>query len=678
MKEAAITHSPHAFVPKRNMTQKERDALYRTRLDEEYTPYTVIDVLTKVYHRDFSADLLDYIGKHPDKFCDLPEGKGISRAWVNNMKIIRPESVFFQPSNDFRVDILIDTRFRLEEVQSGNSSLKMWVDISRQVRLRYSFDFIPCHLDCHFIGVVTDEKESLLELDPYHIPVDKYLLPVLKGNDDYRRLARYLMYVYRLSCRDRDAPFDPMEWLDAMHLTVRQGVFPDNGVLGEYFFSFGTADVLDAATGEVNKDSEINPGTIVINRDILDSVGKRNTTLTHEGLHHYFDQYYFMLQKTHGHQYCSYMCKRYGGRRGDDGRWAPVDIMEMQSSKLPGFMMIQDIPGKEHAAALLESYGGERNAANMKRLVADMAEYYKTTKTVAKTRLLDFGYVEVQGVLQSANGKPVPPYESKLRDGETYTIDESDGIREYIRNPEFRKIIDTGDYVYAEGHYCLNTLDYIRRDQSGVLHLTPRARKSMAECCLVFKREYKKSGFRIINGILEKNLGNGPSRVRYVKKDGTSPVTDEGRRRRAMIRKLKADQALVEKGFNQMTVELMEARKISIVPLAEATGLSRDTIKNMRNDPVRLFPIQEIVAVAIALHLPPDVSREYIRHAPTNFLDTEEMYCYRYALYNWYEWSVADVNRALVEMGVPPLTKRVAGYDENGVMMDDMEQYAMR
>ena len=107
------------------------------------------------------------------------------------------------------------------------------------------------------------------------------------------------------------------------------------------------------------------------------------------------------------------------------------------------------------------------------------------------------------------------------------------------------------------------------------------------------------------------------------------------------------------------------------MPLAEATGLSRDTIKNMRNDPNRLFPIQEVVAVAIELHLPPKVSREYVRHAPMNFLNTDEMYCYQYALNEWYMFSVAEVNRKLVEMGIRPLTDLVAGYDENGVKMDE-------
>jgi len=676
MKEAVITHSPHAYVPKKNMTKEEKDELYRTRIDESFKPYTVIDVLTKVYHRDFSEDLLDYIGEHPDEFSESSSDWNLSRAWVNTLRIIRPESVFFQPATDFQVDILVETSVKLEEVKRGNNLFKNRYSISPTVRLRYSFDLIPCHLDCHYIGVISDESKSLQAMDEYHINVDRYLLPVLKGDNDYRRLARYLLYYFELSCCDKDMPFDPIEWVTAMKKKVRYGVFPENGVLGEFFFGFGTADIINPESGEVTKGAEINPGAIIINHEIYESEGSRNTTITHEGAHSYLDYWYFMLQNTHGHQYCSYMCKRFTDRQENTGKWTPVEIMEVQANKLPGFLMIQDKPGKKHAADLLASYGGERSIANMRRLVADMAAYYKTTKTVARSRLLDFGYIEVKGLLQTANGDLVPSYKSELPEDETYTIDEVDGVREYARNPEFRKILDTGLYTYVEGHYCLNHPDYIRCDQLGIPHLTVFARENMALCCLAFKRVYQNAIIRVFNGILRKNPSRGNEDFKYVKKDGSSAVTEEGKQLLAMIRQEKKDQAIVDKSFNQMTVELMEARKINIVPLAEATGLSRDTIKNMRNDPVRLFPIQEVVAVAIALHLPPDVSKEYIRRAPTNFLDTEEMYCYRYALNTWHKLPVSVVNRKLVEMGVRPLTRLVDGYDENGVKLEDERKWS--
>ena len=43
--------------------------------------------------------------------------------------------------------------------------------------------------------------------------------------------------------------------------------------------------------------------------------------------------------------------------------------------------------------------------------------------------------------------------------------------------------------------------------------------------------------------------------------------------------------------------------------------------------------------------------------------------CTRHA---WYNMTVAQVNRKLVEMGVPPLTNLVEGYDENGIEIDNV------
>ena len=108
MKEAVILQSPHAYVPKKNMTEAEKAELYRTRLDETFHPYTVVDVLTNVYHRCMKDDLSNYIGKHPGEFVPLESGWCVSRVWVNACRIIRVESLFFQPITDFRVELYVD------------------------------------------------------------------------------------------------------------------------------------------------------------------------------------------------------------------------------------------------------------------------------------------------------------------------------------------------------------------------------------------------------------------------------------------------------------------------------------------------------------------------------------------------------------------------------------------
>lgn len=669
MKEASIFQSPHVYDPMQMLSAEERKRRFQTRIDMSFQPYTVFDILQKVFHRDYEADLLEIVGKRPEDFKTSSPDWSVSRAWVNSLKIIRAESVFFQRVEDFQVDLLMDTRIKLEEVRGGNNLLKNRYNISPRLRLRYSFDLRPCHMSCSYLGVILKDEDSLITQDEFGIQVDKYLLPVLKGND-YNRMARFIMYEYMMEYYDAYKPVDPQAWIDHEKLTVKYGVFPEENVLGEYFFSYGTAEIVKPKTGSITT-VEINPGTIVLNILIAEDKAKRKSTLLHELIHHYLGRFFFLLQKLHGHEYCSYMCKRYDREAEQHDRWTPIDIMEMHANKMPGYLSIQDRPGRAYAERIMKELGGTRDLARMNILVERMAGHFETTKAVAKTRLIDFGFNEVRGLMQSANGSLVPSYVSRLAENETYTIDEADGVREFMRNPEFRKLINTGRYLYVEGHYCRNDIKYLYRDQHGSDHLTPYAREHMDECCLVFTRAYRNSLARMVNGIIQKGTGKGRQEIRYQRQDGGSPITEEGKQTLALIRQQKADYAAFEKSFNEMTTELMDKRKMTIGALAEATGLSRETVKNLRNDRTRLFPIQEIVAVAIAFHLPPEISKDYLRRAPSNFMDTDEMYCYRYALNEWYRLSVAEVNRRLVEMGIPPLTNLVAGYDENGVMLEE-------
>ena len=75
-------------------------------------------------------------------------------------------------------------------------------------------------MNCHYLGIVLDEKDSLIARDEYKIQVDKYLLPVLKGND-YRRMARFLMYKYMFEYYEASDPVDPNAWVRSAKLKVK-------------------------------------------------------------------------------------------------------------------------------------------------------------------------------------------------------------------------------------------------------------------------------------------------------------------------------------------------------------------------------------------------------------------------------------------------------------------------
>ena len=668
MKEAPISQSPYVIDPEIFRDEKEAEKLYKLRIDETYRSYTVFDVLTKVFRRSYSDDLLSYIGEHPEEFKSFEAGWKLSRAWVNELCVLRSEAGFFQAHNDFLVDIVVEARIKLEETRKDGGIISRRESLKGTYCLRYSFDFTPCRLLCRFVKVVTKKEEFLETVLADSLRLDKYLLPVMQSKD-YTHLAELIHRDCYPDAIREDVKIDPLIWIDQMERTVRCGVFPENGALGEYFFGFGTADIVDHRTGEI-RNEKIAPGTIILNWELTKSAGIMNSTLAHEATHAFLGKWFFRLQMTHGHDYCSYMCKKSGEGEEFDYR-SPLERMEIQANTLPRYLLIPDANGKKHVEKLLGSYGGERSLENMRRLVDDMAAYYGTTKTMARTRLMDFGYNEARGILRSANGKLVPAYYSMLQKNETYSISEKEAIEEYIRNSEFRDVLNSGRYLYVRENacFCLNDSKYLYLDHVGRPHLRRYARENMGECCLVFRTAYVNAVVRLVNGVLQKDAswGKGRKKICYVGVNGESPVTEEGLKLRRQIEKQMADKAAIDMSFNDMTIALMEKKRISVGKLAELTGLSDDTIKNMRNKSDIAFPIREVVAVCIAMHLAPVSSGTYIAKSPTKFLDSVEMRLYEYALNQWYMDSVPKVNRRLVEAGVPPLTSLVEGYDESGM-----------
>lgn len=665
MRKEPITRSPHAFDIMKHLllSDKEQEELYSQRIDELAQPYTVIDVITKVYQRTFRDDLHYSLTNDPGILQAIKQSSGnstISQYWINNFKILRPESVFGQPATDFNVDIYAEARIKIIEKHNDGLGMEKVYSVNTKFRLRYCFDLRPCELTCHYVGVVLGDENGIHSIYPDSFRLDKYLLPVLTEKDDYERLARMVIEEDLPDHLDSDKPISGMDWLENIGLSVYSGKFPESGVMGEYYFSFGKAQIYDPETDDV-KTQRVNPGTILLNIETCKSKGMINSTAVHEGTHHRLCYYYFMLQMAHGRQYCSYLCKRTSEQQRSE-KWSPIDVMELHANKLPAYILIQEKPGKAKAEELMRSYGGAYSLENMIRLVNDIAEYFEVTKTMARSRLFEFGYKEVRGISQYIGGKRVPSHISRLSKNETYTIDENAAINEYMNDPQFRKLINTGLFEYVEGHFCFIDKKYIAIDHLGYKHLTTFAREHMEECCLSFEVKYEKSAATFVGGFLCKSI-NSKKIVKYTNINGDSLVTAEGLAKRKEIERQIAETELFEKSFNQMTKELMKSRGFTIERLAEETGLSEETIKNMRSDSSIRFSIEAVVAVCIAMHLSEDMSRMYISRSPAKFLGTVDMRLYSYALMQWSDCTVAVVNRKLIEYGAKPLTKLVAGLD---------------
>ena len=410
LKEKTIIRSPHAYDPFKAMlmTEAERNELYSGRVDQLKQPYTVIDVLQKVYHRDLKEDLTGYIKKCPhilDSIKKTSDEWVMSECRLKKFRIIQIESVFGQPVEEFMVDILCEAEFGITDIDKDGFGFRNIYPVKTKLRLRYSFCFVPCELTCVFVKAIIGEDLGIYTYYPDAFHLDKYLLPVLKTQADYEKMARYIIERDMPEYLDSDKWIFGIEWIQKMGLGVYMSDFPEQGVMGEYFLGFGKAKVLDPET-ITYKEERINPGTILLNKDIFDKKGRLNAAATHEGIHHRLGYFYFMLQMCHGGCY-SYLCKRNDEKQERVTSWTPVEIMELHANKLPAYILIQEKPGRAKAKEFYEGYEDTDEIEKAIKLVNDMAEYFGTTKMIARSRLLEFGYRQVSGISVYLNGHRV-------------------------------------------------------------------------------------------------------------------------------------------------------------------------------------------------------------------------------------------------------------------------------
>lgn len=122
-------------------------------------------------------------------------------------------------------------------------------------------------------------------------------------------------------------------------------------------------------------------------------------------------------------------------------------------------------------------------------MISELADFYGLSKQAVKMRIREMGYAKIDGAFTYVNGQYVTPFSfaaSALSDNQSFTISSADLFKAYYLNKDFRKAIDTGRFVYIEGHVCLDNEKYIVRSDVQI-KLTQYALSHIDECCFVFK-----------------------------------------------------------------------------------------------------------------------------------------------------------------------------------------------
>lgn len=290
-------------------------------------PYTVVDVLEKVYHQDFKASVSDFVGNNQVLIEKSGDFKGAKSIRVISCYVKALSSIVRQPVENTVVDVIVEGKLRGDyyvrqkdsadrvrmdcEAPSDKERLKRLTSYCRlDFRLRYCLDLRPDKRTCSKpdISIVdkSDRSRELAQIESTGaVPANKYLLPIMRSKD-YDRVGSHVMREYYPEFRDsiQDFVIDGEELADRMGLTVRDVHFADDTVMGMVFFASEEVMLLDSK-GKPFPET-ISLGVILISKDHCKKKAVRNGTIVHECAHYYLDTPFFMLQMIMGRKCPSY------------------------------------------------------------------------------------------------------------------------------------------------------------------------------------------------------------------------------------------------------------------------------------------------------------------------------------------------------------------------------------
>lgn len=422
----------------------------------------------------------------------------------------------------------------------------------------------------------------------------------------------------------------------------------DNSVEGKIIFS-------DAEIKIYNYDGsfyyeEITENTIIIDVQACKCNGSsRRAAVIHECVHAYQHRLFFDLQ----HRYMTMLnhCNLSLEDFFLENTAADcISMMEKQAARLtPRLLMPAEITRKI-ANQLLNQGFLKDSFIQLERTIRNLSQLYGVSVEMAKNRMIELGYRNARGVLNYVNGHYVPSYmaDERVNYNKSYIIPFEKLIDELNRNHEFEKLMQSGKFMYVEGHICFRDDKYIWYENKRPC-LSPYARNHIGECCILFTVRHEEADYHYISDVLNKNASAGDNHIYSA---------DYYEKLRAETDRSKDEERKLPDGFYDVFQYFknesgMTYLDISMETHIEKSRLERITSKKEEN---RLEPTyNEVVAVAVTLCPTADLALSFIEASGYKTDSTAKQKYIRNLIFMLIGAGVDEFNFAMVSAKYEPL-----------------------
>ena len=518
----------------------------------------------------------------------------------NESKIIRTDFWCLD-----RTELLADIKMRVKIGVSRDGNIPHYV-------VRYINFSAQFTLD----GVIT-LHQGIRELTTCCLPerklpkLSKYLVPVL-SYDEMEIMVLQLLRKYRgeqaaLTFQENGAT----ELAQAMGLQImRVSLYRNHHTAAILYLKEGHTRVVASGASGSGADDEpfqeitIPAKTILINENRLRQ-GDVERDIYHECGHYEWHSMFFELQALHA---ADLRLLEYA-EADKSSKPAEKDIkwVERQAS----FVGIAAMFPRPVITPLVNRYWGE--VANLQdnlghkisSVIYRIASEKQKPKSLIKTRLITMGSVGAKGAFNFVDGKYIQPFAfnpDNLGPNDTFVISRSQFTEMYEQDSDFRDLLDTHQYIYADGHVCCNLPQFVRKGDKGAV-LTAWALAHVDECCLRFHKSYhisSQNGYQV--GELHSDSDYNEAYLMIHTMEITGMTTE------VLMEKNMEYLDELPKRPSKALAKLIADRVGTQKELALNSGLSPATISRMCKDDDFRYTIQEVTRLVVGLQLPPPLS----------------------------------------------------------------------
>ena len=498
------------------------------------------------------------------------------------------------------------------------------------------------------------------------------LVPFIKSeqfDDIASEILTYLGYAQNIT---EPVPLNVYEFASRAGLSViNKAITKDLSVFGELLLEDAQLEFYDTEN-DMFFHEKVGSRTIVCDgRALVEfNKGNVNNTIVHETIHWVLHRKSFYLRKLFDTETKKIRCQFSDNIKEEgvvDKKW-----MEWQANSItPRILMPKDAfikKADEIIAKLMYEKGTFLLVDVIQDVIDELACFFEVSKLSAKLRMIETDYDVAMSAYIYSDGKYVHPHAFKkgaIQRNQTYTLGAQDAAINILTNNEIHEAFLTGKLKYVESHICINNSKYIKKDRKGNDILTKYARLNMHECCLVFDiflrdgKNYKTTYETLC--VLCRELGSSIKYETKFSREGSKEIIDNINDMAAVFQEDIFDiYKQLSPNFNVALKQLRNWKKYTQEELAEKALLSDKTIRRLEKSDDETPTLETVIAIIIALEIPPMLATKFISLAGHNLQSTKpKLMAYNFLIQYCTGKSIHECNEMLrLSFGLPPLTDK--------------------